>query len=136
MSNPTNPAPIARRTTLDGHRVEIDASGCLAHAYGTFTRHAGLPLPVALEVAEAVSLFVRAEMPALMAAASRMARSGRPVAFWALVAAASTESARQGTRPAELAPAPVPAAPRQAWGAIDGRVGPVYLDGYGVLRHG
>lgn len=140
MSAHTTADPIARRITLDGFRVEVDASGCLAHAGGTFTRHASLPLAMALLVAEAVGLLERREMPVLMAVASRMAKRREPVAFWDLVTAACLESHKAGTRPADM---PIPAPPVvkpaklvQAWGAIDGRIGPVYLDAYGVLRHG
>ncbi len=115
MSNATaeTPAPIASRTTADGHRVVIDPAGCLAHSGGTFTRHAGLSVADALVVAEAVVLFDRAEMPALAGAAARLAKRG-PLSLWPLVEAAALASHRAGTRPSDM-PAPVRVAQVAVW---------------------
>lgn len=101
---------IASRRTMDNHAVTIDAAGYVCHAGGTFTRHAALPLAVALEVAEALPMFDRREVPALVAAASRMARAGGAVDFWTLVRRACAESHRAGARPADM-PVPTERAP-------------------------
>lgn len=91
---------IARKT-MDGFRVTIE-NGELCHAGGTFTRYA--PLATTddiLVLAEAVSLFDRAEMPSLSGAATKLAKRG-PLSMWPLIEEAARMSHRAGTRPADM----------------------------------
>lgn len=97
--NNANAATI-RRTTCNGFSVTIE-NGQLCHAGGTFTRHAGVCMADALELAEAIGMFDRAEMPSLMAAASKLAKRG-PLSLWPLVKEAARLSHLAGTRPADM----------------------------------
>lgn len=104
MTNATN-IPAITRKTLDNFRVTIEG-GALCHSGGTFTRHAPLAQTAdILELAEAVSLFDRAEMPSLAAAAAKLSQRG-PLSLWPLVEEAARLSHRAGTRPADM-PRPV-----------------------------
>lgn len=89
---------------MDGYRVRVE-DGRLGNLRGAFTRHAPVEtMADALAVAECVSLFDLAEMPALAAAASKLSRRG-PVEVWSLVEEAAKLSHKAGTRPADM-PAP------------------------------
>jgi hypothetical protein len=89
------------RKTADNFNVTIE-NGALSHGGGTFTRHAPLTtMADVLELAEAVSLFDRAEMPSLAAAAAKLAKRG-PLSLWSLVEEAARLSYRAGTRPADM----------------------------------
>jgi hypothetical protein len=91
---------IARKTA-DNFRVTIEG-GALCHQGGTFTRHAPLTSTAdVLELAEAVSLFERAEMPSLASAAAKLSKRG-PLSLWPLVEEAARLSHRAGTRPADM----------------------------------
>lgn len=95
--------PTITRKSLNGFVITIEG-GCLCHQGGTFTRHAPLTSKDdVFELAEAVSLFDRAEMPSLAAAASKLAKRG-PLSLWPLVDMAARLSHRAGTRPADVRP--------------------------------
>lgn len=97
---------IARRRTLDGKPVEIDASGLVWGLWSTYTRHAPLPRQAALEVAEAAGMFDAAEIPALVGAAAKLAKGGMAVDFWTLVEHTIAASGKAGTIPTDMPPAP------------------------------
>jgi hypothetical protein len=89
------------RMTADNFNVTVE-NGALCHGGGTFTKHAPLTtMADVLELAEAVSLFDRAEMPSLAAAAAKLAKRG-PLSLWPLVEEAARLSHRAGTRPADM----------------------------------
>jgi hypothetical protein len=95
--------PTITRKTLDGFPVVIE-DGELGTHRATFTRHAPLrTVADVLELAEAVSLFERAEMPSLATAAAKLSKRG-PLSLWPLVEEAARLSHKAGTRPADVAP--------------------------------
>jgi hypothetical protein len=92
------------RKTLDGFIVTIE-NGALGTHRATFTRHAPLrTMADVLELAEAVPMFERAEMPALATAAAKLAKRA-PLSLWPLVEEAARLSHKAGTRPSDV-PAP------------------------------
>ncbi len=89
------------RRTLDGFLVTIE-DGALGTHRSTFTRHAPLRIMTdVLELAEAIPMFDRAEMPSLATAAAKLAKRG-PLSLWPLVGEAARLSHRAGTRPADM----------------------------------